>query len=652
MLVNSRIFKVIILFILPFLASQTLSAQRSDDTLSNIKKPSALSCNSPSLGVCNLIQNNTFNSSCFGLAPFGANCVNFWTSSHGTPQLNVWGPLHISGANHASMWAVSAPSPQGNQIDGEGIATGIHPLTIGNKYSLSLFKKYYSNPSSNFAPDVDNFYVVLLKCADFLALQTSYFPVPQIPPTAQIIYCEHDMSNTSWERINQCFVASDEYDVVWIFPQETTIVPGRTFQTWLEVTLPEIVDVSGFSAGPNPTVTYPNCNVTIGPNTPNCGVSGAIFTWYDPAGLPHAASPNQTITVNAAVDYGTWTLKMTVPNIVSTNNVCSQNCSIEATVDVPQCINCPTPAQILTTSFFDPSCNNPHQPIVPYTLNYYCLPWECGGFSNLESNYATGNKWYINGIPIPDNHTGSIPGIGIVWISNNSKNLQHSMDMTITSQLFNFQLKNENFGCGQLTQPTYVYYGETLFPNEDMGFYKPNYTRSINIPFGYTVGSGSIYTWSIPSAIVTDVDNTTPDASVYFPTTIPLPTVYGTLTVTNSPYCNGTYNIFFTYNPQLRPGMTEKKRSINIQSQIFLNKPSLSNTRIFPNPVNNQLRITSNESITDLEIFSFMNLSLRKVQINGSKSITLNVSDLKSGVYNCRITTNKGIENQKVIIKR
>jgi hypothetical protein len=31
---------------------------------------------------------------------------------------------------------------------------------------------------------------------------------------------------------------------------------------------------------------------------------------------------------------------------------------------------------------------------------------------------------------------------------------------------------------------------------------------------------------------------------------------------------------------------------------------------------------------------------------------TINLADLQPGIYNCRITTEKGIENQKLIIKR
>ncbi len=34
------------------------------------------------------------------------------------------------------------------------------------------------------------------------------------------------------------------------------------------------------------------------------------------------------------------------------------------------------------------------------------------------------------------------------------------------------------------------------------------------------------------------------------------------------------------------------------------------------------------------------------------KSVIVNVFDLKPGVYNCKITTGKGTENQKIVINR
>lgn len=73
---------------------------------------------------------------------------------------------------------------------------------------------------------------------------------------------------------------------------------------------------------------------------------------------------------------------------------------------------------------------------------------------------------------------------------------------------------------------------------------------------------------------------------------------------------------------------------------------------IYPNPSTNQITITSTEAISHIEISDLMSPSLKSVKLNGIKSITINVLDLKPGVYNCKITTNKGIENQKIIIKR
>jgi hypothetical protein len=47
-----------------------------------------------------------------------------------------------------------------------------------------------------------------------------------------------------------------------------------------------------------------------------------------------------------------------------------------------------------------------------------------------------------------------------------------------------------------------------------------------------------------------------------------------------------------------------------------------------------------------------MNPVLKRIKVNNAKSITVNVVDLKPGIYNCKITTSNGVENQKLIIQR
>ncbi len=73
---------------------------------------------------------------------------------------------------------------------------------------------------------------------------------------------------------------------------------------------------------------------------------------------------------------------------------------------------------------------------------------------------------------------------------------------------------------------------------------------------------------------------------------------------------------------------------------------------IYPNPTTNQITITSTEAINKIQISDLMSPNIKTIKVNGTKSIIVNVTDLKPGVYNCRITTGKGTENQKIIIHR
>lgn len=631
---NPKFHFLIVLFLWTIFYPFILSGQNKIDSLSPINKfakPTQVFCNRPLLNNCNQIENNSFNTTCFGDNPFALNCISGWNSMSYSPQLNLFNPLFAPGVNHASMWSYAF---RPGVILGEGIVTGISTLVAGNKYGFSIFKRYFPDPSHP-SIDLDNFYIVLLKCSDYLAIRTDQTDVPAIPRNAQIIYCETHMNNNSFQRVFQTFTANDNYDVAWIFPKQTFYSDVRAYQAWLEVAKFEMININNFSAGPTPNPTYLNCNVTLGPSIPNCGVEGAVFTWYGPNGqVVLASTDNQQIQVDAgnSANTGSWTLKMTVPNVVTTNNTCSGPGIVQASVNVPSCVSCA--AQI--SGKFEGCAIT--KPIIPYALNYYCWRGDCGSSTFLESNYASGNEWFVNDMQIIGTG-GNIPGIGFVNITNNTKNLSFGISASTATQSFKFQVKNTTPGCTQITLPTTVY--AAVLPGPYMGDYKPNFTKTYyTYPYN-SAGPGSIYTWSVPNTIITDIDPSTPEATIYFPPNVSTGGLTGTITISNSPYCNGTYNITFQQNPNARSPISFNNEITN---------PKYTTT--FPNPASNQITITSVESINYIEISDLLNPTFKRVKVNSTKSVTLDVSDLVPGVYNCKISTAKGIENQKLIIKR
>jgi hypothetical protein len=616
-----------------------------------------IDCTPITVAGCNKITNNTFGAPGYNPAdpnqavdPFGLQLVTNWLPSHGTA--NIYDGVNIlfagtppfAGAGFARMGVFNDPG--GNK--GEGIVQKIPALTTGRNYGLSFFLKMAQATTGNTNP-VQKFYVVLMHCAGYNGAYSSDYITPPLPAASQVVYCETNLLTTSWKQVFNAFTPNSNYDMIWVYP-ETTGTPANNTANAL-FAYPELIDLAApaFTAGPAPAPVYPNCTVTIGPATPNCGVKNAVFTWTGPSGQTIIAPASQQIQVDAGnpQNAGNWTLTMSVPGTVNTNNTCSQPVNVQASVVVPYCSSCATPAQILTSSYFDPQCTYVFQPvpIIPNQLNYYCVPWECGGRSYLKTNFSSGNQWYINDVPIIG-QGGDIPGIGMVWITNNTQEISHGLSRSCNNLTpFKFQVKNTVNGCGVLSTPTYIFYGETLFPTEEMGSYKPNFTKRISTPFDYSYGPGAIYTWSIPGAIVTDVDPSTPEASVYFPANVPIPDVMGTLTVTNSPYCNGVYNLHFYYSINARISSNEPKTGIS-------SKENNNFCKLYPNPATTQITIQSASLIQSVSIIGELNPQRKVVQVNGQKSITINLANLQPGIYNCQITTQNGIENQKLIIRR
>lgn len=281
-------------------------------------------------------------------------------------------------------------------------------------------------------------------------------------------------------------------------------------------------------------------------------------------------------------------------------------------------------------------------PIIPSTENHFCSYWECGGLSHFFSNVpnTTANEWYVNDILVPS--FGSSPSYGNVQITNQGE-LIHNPN-TGTERFFKFQVKNTTFGSQLLSDPTYVYYAGTIgYSNgtgpftESAGAYKPGYTGIYTIPRGVRSGPNTTYTWSIPNCTVTNIDPSGFTVQIAFSSGLPTSGISGTLNIQNS-YCeNGTTPITFYYNSTLRNAISE---SNNISS-------------IYPNPAFNTLNILSNRSkIMSVDIYDLSGILIRRVKTMPIEKLELKVADLKQGIYNCRITTESGIENQKFIIKR
>lgn len=342
------------------LFSQKLSPKLSkvfENTYPNKSAPVdvIIDCNAIPANTCNYITNCNFTPESHYdpfyienhyIRPFELGLVPNWYQAQGTPQLtdgdwdfatHTWIDPPTPAPAPATYYAhVSSTFYAGGTSLTEGIAQKIYPLTPGKKYLFSFFDKIKDYLG---ASTLDEFNVVLMHCSD-----NSIFSDPSIsvPPNSQKILCQTNLSNQTWQRFLTTFTATDNFDMIWIFPKQKSVYPGLPFG-WVgaDIAYPELIDISSFSAGSTPVPTPGNCNVLIGPRVPNCNVANAVFTWHGPNSQNIVVTnPNdQRIQVNSnnPLEVGTWTLEMTVPNSQTPNGVCSQLAKVSATVTVPPC---------------------------------------------------------------------------------------------------------------------------------------------------------------------------------------------------------------------------------------------------------------------------------------------------------------------------
>ncbi len=662
---------------------------------------------------CNLIPNNLLFNNCASTNdhdPFYMQCINGWDAVSGSPQVSVFGPLLNPNTNHAEMWT-------NGYGRGESIAVGIKRLIPGHKYILTFYKRIYSYSTIK---RLSRFDMVIMDCIDFDRIRTTDNAIPAVPRTAQTIYCGLNNTNTSFEKVSQCFTANSNYNVLWIFPNAGSDIGA---QQWLEIAQPEINDVTNFSAGPDP-INNPACIVTIGPSSPNCGPTGAVYTWYPPnGGTPIIAGPSQQISINTSItaNLGQWTLRMSVPSRVSVNNKCSENCVIEDQVLVNACKPCSI---------------DPTGPI-----DYYLFA-DAGALGRtLTSSLPSGNQWYYNGTAITGETSQTYKvGSGYSTIGSGS---YYVINNGCTSNIVQVQFKQ--YGYGNFGEDYFDRLGAKVHPIQTTSYYC--YNTNNNSIQQFNLGVGTNYSWNFitlplggtqnislspgsynPNSNQAQVNIGSPASGVQnyvqgianlngsetiidytislsHPTFIPstqnvcqnagqnisnwdgssYSTIPGSSGFDWEQYDFGINGVIFsgpgagsssvliagrtTPQPMVvkftGPSFVQKhfyynyggcyKEEYNVTIYSGCKSSNIENNVItlFPNPANALTTVSSSiDVMTKIEIFDLMNLYLKTISINKQKSVNINLFDLKPGIYNCRITTDKGVQNQKLVIKR
>ena len=95
--------------------------------------------------------------------------------------------------------------------------------------------------------------------------------------------------------------------------------------------------------------------------------------------------------------------------------------------------------------------------------------------------------------------------------------------------------------------------------------------------------------------------------------------------------------------------LTQPVLSADITSPLGIEESALKGlVRIYPNPVTDQFTIESKENIEQLALFNLLGQKIKSLKPQ-NKLITMEVSDLKLGVYVVSFTINAKIYTQKIV---
>lgn len=364
--------------------------------------------------ICNYIVNNDFIHPNYDPSnwnhytdPFNQNLIPNWLAASGSPT--IFDPVNFpafpsppSGVSQYFFGGVGENwFPGSGDYICEGVVQKIPKLIPGHTYTLSFFKSTVDY--SPYFPEtypLDFLHVTFINCSDYNATFDPHdYHYPPVPSNRQDVYCETNVTNlgNNWQQVFVHFTATSDYNMIWIWPEENRIA-GRF--AGLVFSFPELIDITAIQ---NQVIqaTQPNCMATL----PYCGPLNSVFNWEGPNGQTPSAPSGQPIQVNVAdpLNVGTWTLTLTMPNAVTTNNTCSPQGPVTGSVNISAVCTLPTgPIKIIEV----PNV----QSVSPKDVKY-----ELSGYSLIA--YTS-----IDDISLPDPED-QIIGFGLMKLDANGNNI-------------------------------------------------------------------------------------------------------------------------------------------------------------------------------------------------------------------------------------
>ena len=673
---------------------------------SNVPKSiNLIDCN-PSILNNNLVFNPAFNTNAtydptHWDNPFAYGHIDFWSNAFSTPNFDFTpgAPPPYPGIHAAFMGSTNS----GNQIFSEGLIGKLSPLIPGNEYSLS----FYLNTLTSIPDNLSHAYnIYLMHCNDvptYFPNPNTQFVLPNLPPNSQRIFCETNSGFTNWHQVSTCFTPNQDYDMILIFPAITPIPTTPYYNFYIGFAYPEIIAKSTF----NIVVSTPNpANPCIRTLSPSYAVNNATYQWYLNGNL-FSTFPNPQISTST--QFGHITLQVTLPN-GGTNSTCSASCDLSANVDIPQCVSCAQP--IVTPSGpIDYYYMWEEGPVIGVKLNSNSLTgnqWYKNGIIlpnetqpvitvREPGNYTVSvNGCYSNNV-ILNTHPYGTPSLpfsehimpvqspgyycvnstdiiklfdlggsaNYTWNTNPFSSPVPAIQIDPLSYNIHSPYANVIIGNSVNTNDHFVQgvadlngaqkiLDYAILLTQVVNWQTLQYCRNTTYNFYATWNTSP---WTLPGGTKFDYESydfgangviVAPPAyaglhQVTIPTNTPL-SVPLQVQFSNDSYMQ--YHFYYNWG-----GCYKMYRPI----QIICGRESsdnISNISIYPNPSASIITITSTNGIDLIEISDLMVPSLKTVKTNGLKSVTINIIDLKPGVYNCKITSGKGAENRKIVIKR
>jgi hypothetical protein len=111
-------------------------------------------------------------------------------------------------------------------------------------------------------------------------------------------------------------------------------------------------------------------------------------------------------------------------------------------------------------------------------------------------------------------------------------------------------------------------------------------------------------------------------------------------------------NIRLIRNDNTEIGTNPQTGVVSVNTATGIENSKGYSVAVFPNPAKNQLNIhTENAQIESINMYNISGQLVKQLNNVNSNNSSFNVNELSQGVYMIQITTDKGVENRKVVIE-